>query len=459
MCLIRSKSERQERCNDHSIYPESDTEAVSSLRFGWGRCPCGIRAGGLGSGIQSKPGTARVWGTYAKGRHAAVDALVWQPLRQQAPDAIVLDPSTVKQEILGFGGAFTDAACYVIAKMPASQPKLLLLDLFSSDEMALSVCRTTLGASDYSRNAYTYDESSDPDPQLKKFSIDHDKAYILRMLREARLINPTLFLFSSPWSPPGWMKSSNTMFGGAMRSKYLEVYAEYFNRFLADYNAAGVEINAVTVQNEVDSEQEGRMPQVSVGPAVRDGVRKEISRALVRNAGLRTKIWVLDHNYDLWGRAVDELSDAATSDYIDGVAWHPYLGESSWMSLVHNLFPSKHAYYTEGGPDLNQSDYRTEWAKWGEIFNGVLNNWARSITSWNLALDEHGNPNIGPFRCGGLVTVENGSGNVVQSGQYWPWPIFPSISSVARRSSPPMELKLRQVEALCWERVRRRARR
>ena len=361
----------------------------------------------------------QIWATYGARRHTLVDALGWTPLRHQAADAIVIEPSNVKQDILGFGGALTDAACYVLSQMPQEPRSALLRELFSTEEMALNVCRTTIGASDYSLSPYTYDESTSPDPELKKFSIDHDKAYILPTLREARAINPDLFLFSSPWSPPGWMKSSNTIFGGAMRFRYLGAYAEYFRRFLVGYRTEGIEINAVTVQNETDSEQEGQMPQCQWGQQYEVEFVKTYLGPALRKAGLNTKIWVLDHNYDLWGRALDELSDTQANEFIDGVAWHPYMGEVSSMSLVHNLFPNKHAYYTEGGPDLAEPDYLNEWTKWGEIFNGVLNNWARSITSWNLALDENGKPNIGPFHCGGVVTVENGTHSVIRSGQYW----------------------------------------
>jgi glucosylceramidase len=369
--------------------------------------------------VRAPARSVQVWATHGLRRHEALDPLAWTPVRLQAADAIVIDPASVKQEILGFGGALTDAACYVISQMPEGSRAALLKELFSPGEMALNVCRTTIGASDYSLSAYTYDESPTPDPELKKFSIDHDKAYILPTLREARAVNPGLFLFSSPWSPPGWMKSSNTIFGGAMRFQYLGPYAEYFRRFLAGYQAEGVEIDAVTVQNETDSEQEGQMPQCQWGQQYEIAFVKSYLEPALRKAGLKTKIWVLDHNYDLWGRALDELSDAQANEFIDGIAWHPYMGEVSSMSLVHNLFPAKNAYYTEGGPDLAEPDYLNEWTKWGEIFNGVLNNWARSITSWNLALDENGKPNLGPFHCGGVVTVENGSHKVVRSGQYW----------------------------------------
>ncbi len=73
------------------------------------------------------------------------------------------------------------------------------------------------------------------------------------------------------------------------------------------------------------------------------------------------------------------------------------------MTRVHEAYPDKNAYWTEGGPEYTDPGYLTDWAKWSATFAGILRNWARSITAWNLALDEKGKPNIGPFACGGVV--------------------------------------------------------
>jgi glucosylceramidase len=140
---------------------------------------------------------------------------------------------------------------------------------------------------------------------------------------------------------------------------------------------------------------------------------------VLRKAGLSTKIWVIDHNYNLWGRAIGELSLPGVSQYVDGIAWHGYLGEPSAMTRVHNAFPQKNAYWTEGGPDIHAADYLTDFTNWAETFNGIARNWARSITAWNVALDEKGKPNIGPFSCGGVVTVDNATKKVTRSGQFW----------------------------------------
>src|SRR5262249_37439747 len=126
--------------------------------------------------------------------------------------------------------------------------------------IGLSVGRTCIGSSDYAAKVYSYSEGVDPDPELKRFSIEHDRETILPILREARTINPDLWLLASPWSPPGWMKLNNSLIGGTMRKKWYATYAAYFDKFLAAYAAERVPINSVTIQNEVDTDQDARMP-------------------------------------------------------------------------------------------------------------------------------------------------------------------------------------------------------
>ncbi|HET7105155.1 MAG TPA: twin-arginine translocation signal domain-containing protein, partial [Terracidiphilus sp.] len=156
-------------------------------------------------------GPVKVWSTFRDRRHATDESLAWKPVKQVAADAIALDPGATMQEILGFGAAMTDASCYVLSRLNDTERATVMHEMFAPEEMAMNVCRTCIGSSDYSRTLYSFDESDTPDPGLKKFSIDHDKAYILPMLREARKANPELFLFSSPWSPPGWMKPNKSM--------------------------------------------------------------------------------------------------------------------------------------------------------------------------------------------------------------------------------------------------------
>lgn len=330
---------------------------------------------------------------------------------------IEVDEDDARQSLLGFGAAFTDASCYLISRMPAGARNQLLQQFFGPEGMRLSVGRTCIGSSDYSRNAYSFDDSPIPDPELKNFSIAHDRAYILPVLRQALALRSDLFLFAAPWSPPGWMKTGGSMLGGSMRKHYFAAYAQYFVRFLEAYRDAGVPIRAVTSQNEVDTDQDGRMPAALWGQEYETEFVKNFLGPALRAHHLETQIWLLDHNYDLWGRVMDQLADLELAQYVSGVAWHGYAGSPESMTRIHNAFPAKSAYWTEGGPDFTAADYETDWAAWGTRFAAVLNNWSRSIVAWNLVLDEHGQPKIGPFNCGGLVTLDSRTGQIRSSGQ------------------------------------------
>ena len=373
-----------------------------------------------------KPPKGKVsgWMTSKDAQYKSVGVAGWQPAKGKVANVITLNPAQKFQSVLGFGAAFTDASCYLSGKMDAGQRQALLADLFGGDGLRLSVARTCVGASDYSTKAYSFDESAEPDPELKKFSIEHDKEYILPTLRDARKVNPDLYLFSTPWSPPGWMKAGGSMLGGSMRKKYFGPYADYFVKFLQGYSAEGVKIDAITVQNEVDTDQDGKMPAALWGQEYEIEFVKKFLGPAFEKASLDTKIWILDHNYSLWGRALSELEDPALNKYVEGVAWHGYVGTANEMTKVHNAFPDKSAYWTEGGPDITSADYATDWTKWSHMFTEILRNWSRCIVGWNLLLDEKGNPNIGPFPCGGLVTVDSKTGQLTKSGQYWAFAHF-----------------------------------
>lgn len=366
---------------------------------------------------ETPEGAIAVRVTAGEKRYAEGEAVTWRP-RQEGGAGIEVDAAQKHQDILGFGAAFTDAACYVIHQLGEERERALLEEFFAPENSGFSVCRVPIGSSDYARGVYSFDEGA-PDPELKRFSIAHDRAYILPVLKQSRRINPELFLLASPWSPPGWMKANGSMLGGNIRVKYFDAYARYFERFLEEYAAAGVTVNAITSQNEVDTDQDGRMPACIFSQENEIAFVAEHLGPLLERRGLSTKIWILDHNYNLWGRAICELDDPQLNRYVDGVAWHGYVGEVTAMTRVHEAHPNKHAYWTEGGPDLDDPAYATAWTKWSETFTGILANWARCIIGWNLALDENGKPNIGPFRCGGLVTIHSGTKQITRSGMYW----------------------------------------
>ncbi|MEI9973538.1 MAG: hypothetical protein WDO73_16730 [Ignavibacteriota bacterium] len=224
-----------------------------------------------------------------------------------------MTPAATRQEMLGFGAAMTDASCWVLSQIPAEERTALMHELFAPDQMAMNVCRTCIGSSDYSKELFSYDEGDMDDPELAKFSIAHDQAYVLPMLKEARKQNPDLFLFSSPWSPPAWMKFNRSMLGGTIRKSTLEPYSRYTLKFLEAYKSAGVPIDAITVQNEVDTTVDGRYAACLWSQEDEILYVGKYLGPLFRKANCPTKIWVLDHNFTLWGRAIAETERSGSA--------------------------------------------------------------------------------------------------------------------------------------------------
>jgi glucosylceramidase len=388
----------------------------------------------------------RAWLTAGSRRYQEISLSGWQGPTGSPPSAgpttIEIEPSRTFQSMLGFGGAFTDSSCFLLNQMRPDARHELLQELYSTAGLNLSVARTCIGSSDYSLTAYTFDDMPAPDPGLSHFSIEHDRAYILPTLREAASIRPDLFFFSSPWSPPAWMKAGDTLLGGSMRKHYFDSYAQYFVKFIDAYKAAGINISAVTTQNEVDTDQDGAMPAALWGQEYEGDFIKNFLGPALSRASLDTKIWLLDHNFNLWGRVMDLLGDPDIYRFVDGVAWHAYAGEPSAMTRVHDAFPSKSAYFTEYGPLLTDADYLTGWARWSASYAQIFRNWARCAVAWNLLLNEKGGPNLGPFSCGGVVTIDSKTQQLTRSGQYWAMAHYSKTVQrgarvIASSSSPP----------------------
>jgi glucosylceramidase len=377
--------------------------------------PTKIKAGTNDSYPPTKPAQTEV--TDKSGKRLTVGPeIAWtKSAKGAAPADVTVDPTKPAQNILGFGAAFTDASCFTLSRLSDADRANLLHQMFGQDQHALSMGRIPIGASDYSTALYSYDEGP-ADPDLKRFSIDHDRDYVLPTLRAALTANPDLFLFGSPWSPPGWMKYSNSMLGGNIRPENIPAYARYFQKFVEEYAAAGVKVRAVTTQNEIDADQGGRMPAC---PWPEEDEERLVTALgpLLETSG--TKLWTLDHNYNLFGRALDQLSRPHFKKYVNTVAWHGYVGSPEMMGNVKQKFPDVEMHWTEGGDDYKSADYLTNWSKWGATFAGILANGPQSITMWNLALDERGRPNIGPFDCGGLVQIHSQTREITLTGLYW----------------------------------------
>jgi O-glycosyl hydrolase len=171
------------------------------------------------------------------------------------PLAITVDENTQFQQMEGFGASFTDSSAWLVYnKLSTAQRNALMTSLFSpANGIGLGLLSQPLGASDFSTvGNFSYDDmpAGQTDPNLTNFSIAHDNAYIIPVLKQALQINPAVKIIGTPWSPPGWMKTTGSMIGGNLKPEAYSPLANYFVKFIQAYQAQGVTVNYLTVQNE-----------------------------------------------------------------------------------------------------------------------------------------------------------------------------------------------------------------
>jgi glucosylceramidase len=317
---------------------------------------------------------------------------------------VLVDPSKTFQTILGFGGAFTEAAAVTFAKLgPASREKFLRETFDPENGNGYTLCRTHMNSCDFSTGNYAYDETPG-DMELRHFSIDRDRKALIPLIRAAeKTARRPLTLFSSPWSPPAWMKTNGEMnHGGKLKPECRAAWAEYFCRTVLEYRKEGIAIWGVTVQNEPEATQTWDSC-VYTPEEERDFVRDFMGPAFEKRGLSDVKIIVYDHNRNRiveWAKTL--YDDPAASRYVWGTGFHWYSGDHfDNVGLVHDLYPDKQLLFTEG------CFYPFAWKNLGDWAAGEtyarsmiqdLNHWTVGWVDWNLLLDETGGPNhVGNF--------------------------------------------------------------
>ena len=328
-----------------------------------------------------------------------------------------VNPNERHQHMLGFGVAMTDSSCYILSKLDFHRKQQVLDMLFGQSGLNLNIARISVASSDFSLKTFSYDDVVD-DVDMKYFSIEPDKEYVIPILKEILELKPELFIFSSPWSPPGWMKTGGSMCGGFMRMKYVKAFASYYVHFLQAYKEAGIPIQALTTQNEVETTQMGRMPACVYHPEIEMELVKAL-KPMLKMAGIDTQVWIHDHNYIMWDRVSWMLDDPEFKQLVDGVAFHFYGGNAGMLDLLLEKHPGLSLHLTEGGTSLlPRSQYETKYCCASITTADAITHGCCSVTSWNAILDQDSNPNIGPFNCGGMVTADFRTGDLVLGSHY-----------------------------------------
>ena len=350
---------------------------------------------------------------------------------------VYVDETEVYQPIEGFGAATTDTAMYNLyeiakVKQPA-QFSQAVQDLFTrqGNGIGLSFLRNPMGASDLARNVYSFDDNNGvADPTLISFSIAHDQTDIIPFLKLAKLSNPQIKIMANPWSPPGWMKTTNSMIGGSLLPTMYDPFAQYFVKYIQAYQSAGVTIDYISLQNEplfVSPNYPGMcMPAIlPSNDCTPQAPQTDQQTALfthvlpaLTSTSLTTKVLVYDHNWDRGDYPQNVLiANQANLSQIAGVAWHGYGGTPGVMTVIHNMFPTLGQYETEHSGFVTNSDQAS--LDFPEIIQN-MRNWARAFVKWSLSVDENQGPHTGGCgTCSPIALVNSTTGNITYSIEFY----------------------------------------
>ncbi len=356
------------------------------------------------------------------GAHLAEQAPL-APGRRDGLARLHVDTSRRFQTLEGFGGAFTEAAASVWQQLSAAQQQAFLRDCFDPQQgHGYTLCRVHINSCDFSLGHYAHaDQPGDAD--LQHFRIDRDRQHLLPMIRAAQQVaGRPLKLLASPWSPPAWMKSNGQMAdGGHLLPQFRAAWARCFVRFIQAYEAEGVPIWGVTVQNEPEARQRWDSC-LYTAEEERDFVRDHLGPAL-QAAGLgRVRIVVWDHNRDaMVERASTIFGDPEAARYIWGTGFHWYLEDHfDHVQLVHDAWPDKGLLFTEGCQE--GGPHHGSWALGERYARSVindLNRWTSGWIDWNLLLDMQGGPNhVGNF-CSAPVLADPAGDALHHQSSFW----------------------------------------
>ena len=347
----------------------------------------------------------------------AMDPLSMQAMPRPSGKALAIDWTTTYQEIVGFGGAFTEAAA-VNWRALSDADRSEMIRLYFADPSegghGYTLGRVPINSCDFSPGSYNFDNVTG-DTELEQFdtTVQHDvDSGIIGMIQAAQdAINKRgrkLRLYASPWSPPAWMKTpvdgaqSMTLSAkpNGLMASMQRTWANYFSKFITAYKSHGIDIWGVTVQNE---------PEAAVGweaclwtPQYQaDFVKNHLGPVLnAEQPGV--KIIGFDHNKDhvlLWAKGL--YADPEARKYFDGVGVHWYGGLNLRnLNATHHLAPDKFILATEacncGGVVYREPSIVEWWARAESLALDILEDlrfWAVGWTDWNLILSTLGGPN------------------------------------------------------------------
>jgi glucosylceramidase len=337
--------------------------------------------------------------------------------------AIFIDPTKSFQTIVGFGGALTDASAETFYKLPEEKQKEFINAYYSQEQgIGYSLGRTNINSCDFSTESYTYVEENDT--ALSTFNIAVDKRYKIPFIKEAIAKAGKLAFYVSPWSPPAWMKTNNNMLkGGELKEEYAASWANYYVRFIHEYEKEGIPIWGVTIQNEPASIQRWESC-IYTAEQERDFIKHHLGPAMHKAGFADKKIIAWDHNRGLmFHRAATIYNDPDAAKYVWGIGIHWYTGNHfENVTVTKEAFPDKEIIFTEGCVEAFREARLNDWKlgeRYGRSIINDLNGGVVAWTDWNILLDEKGGPNHVENYCLAPIHGNTVTGELIYTNSYY----------------------------------------
>ena len=364
-------------------------------------------------------------------RLTVTDTLQFRHMGQpgETQTCVFVDPIKTFQTFLGIGGALTDASAETFYKMPMAKQKEFMAAYFDKENgIGYSLARTNINSCDFSSDSYTYVE--DGDSALNTFDIAHDRKYKIPFIKQAmEAAGGKLILYASPWSPPAFMKTNNNMLkGGKLKPEYYQSWANYYTKFIHEYEKDGIPIWGISIQNEPMATQTWESC-IYTGEEERDFLKNNLGPTMEKAGYGDKKIIGWDHNRDLiYQRASTLLSDPEAAKYLWGIGFHWY---ESWsggtemfsnVALVQEAFPKTNLIFTEGCAERFDRNNIFEWRlgeKYGTSMIHDFNSGTVGWTDWNILLDENGGPNHVQNFCFAPVHGNTQTGELIYTNAYY----------------------------------------
>lgn len=317
------------------------------------------------------------------------------------------------QEIMGFGASFLEAGMICLNSLNLAQQESVLRALFDPERGAgFSAMKTVIASTDFMSAGpwYSYDDTAG-DIEMKHFSIKRDLGpnglitYIKRAQRYGK------FILQAPMDyPPDWMLFDIEK-NQDVDQKYYDALAQYYLRYLEEYQKNGVLIHYISLFNEPLGYT--KIPYASI----RDLLKNHVGPLFAKH-GVKTRIQLSEDptRVGAYERYPILLDDPEARKYVASIPYHGYdfirlkkpptrengynFQEFEQIAGLHKRYPDLPLWMTE----VCEWTRGTPWAKpiprydyedsdfWVNQIISDLEAGASAWTYWNMILDQNGGP-------------------------------------------------------------------